>query len=107
MVGSNDADGNDVLRCDDDGIGRHRHDGIEVARGQGVGEVAKVVRQECMDQREIRTKRGLEQEVLAVDLDLSFAFLDNGADARRRQHASKAAAAGADALDEACPEAPG
>ena len=31
---------------------------------------------------------------------LSLAFLDDGPDARRRQHASKAAAAGPNALDE-------
>ena len=47
------------------------------------------------------------RNALAVDLDLALAFLDDGADAGRRQHASQTAAAGANALDEACPGARG
>ena len=99
MVGRDDADRNDVLGCDNDRIGRHRHHGIEVASGQRIGEIAKVVGQKCVDQRKIRAKRRLEQEVLAVNLDLALAFLDNRADACRRQHASKTAPAGPDTLD--------
>ena len=100
MVGRNDADRNNVLRGDNDGIGRHCHDGIEVARGKRVGKIAKVICQKCVDQRKIRAKRGLEQEVLAVDLDLSLAFLNDGPDARRRQHTAQAEAAGPNAFDE-------
>ena len=48
-----------------------------------------MVGQKRVDQRKIRAKRGLEQEVLAVDLDLPLAFLDNRADACRRQYASR------------------
>ena len=53
-----------------------------------------------MHQREIGPQRGFEQIRFAVDLDPLLAFLDQGADAGRRQHAAEAAAAGADALDE-------
>ena len=89
-----------MLRRYDHGIGRHRHDRIEIARGQRVGEVAEVVRQKGMDQGEFRPQRGLEQKRLSVDLDLALAFGDRGADAGWREHASEAAAARADALDE-------
>ena len=85
---------------DDDGVGGHRHDRIEIARGQRIGEVAEIVGEEGMHQREIGAQRGLEQVRLAVDLDPLLAFLDQRADAGRRQHAAEAAAAGADALDE-------
>ena len=81
-------------------IGRHRHHGIEIARRQGVGEIAEVIRQKCVHQREIGAQRSLEQVRLAVNLDLLLAFLDEGADAGRRQYAAEAAAAGADALHE-------
>ncbi len=93
-------DRNDVLRRDDDSIGRHRHDGIEIARRQGVGEIAKVIRQKSVDQREVRAKRRFEQEVLAVDVDLTLALFDHRSDARRRQYAPQATAAGPDAFDE-------
>jgi hypothetical protein len=42
MVGSDDAYRHDVFRRHDHRVGRHRHDGIEVARRQRVGEVAEV-----------------------------------------------------------------
>ena len=44
MVGRDDANRNDVFRGNDDSIGRHRHHGIKVARRQGVGEIAEVIR---------------------------------------------------------------
>ena len=55
---------------DDDGVGRHRHDRVEVACRQRIGEVAEIVGQEGMHQREMGAQRGLEQVSLAVDLDL-------------------------------------
>ena len=62
VVGRDDADRHDVLRRDDDGIGRHRHDRIEIARGQRVGEIAEIVGQKGVDQREFGAQRGLEQK---------------------------------------------
>src|SRR3981081_1719740 len=99
MVGRYDTDWNDMLGCDNDRIGCHGHDRIEVAGRQRIGEIAEVVGQKRVDQRKIRAKSRLEQEALAVDLDLALAFLDNRADAGCRQHASKAATAGPNALD--------
>src|SRR5262245_5586877 len=64
VIERDDADRNDVVRRDDDGVGGHRHDGIEVARGQGVGEVAEIVGEKGMHQRELRPERSLEQERL-------------------------------------------
>ena len=62
MVGRDDADRNDVFGGDDDGVGRHRHHRIEIARRQGVGEVAGIIGQECVHQREIGAQRGLQQD---------------------------------------------
>ena len=53
-----------------------------------------------MHQREIGAQRGLQQVRLPVHLDLLLALLDKGPDAGWRQHATEAAAAGTDALDE-------
>ena len=99
MVGRYDTHWDNMLSCDNDCIGCHGHDRIEVAGRQRIGEIAKIVGQKRVDQRKIRAKRRLEQEALAVHLDLALAFLDNRADASSRQHASKAATAGPNALD--------
>ena len=53
-----------------------------------------------MNQREVRAQSRLEQEGLAAELHLLLALLDNCPDAGRREHATKTAAAGADALDQ-------
>src|ERR1700756_3534825 len=76
MVGRDDANGHDMLRCYDHGVGGHCHDRIEVARGQCVAEIAEVIGEEGVNQRELRTQCGLEQERLAVDVDLALAFGD-------------------------------
>src|SRR5882724_923286 len=55
-------DWNDMLGGDDDSVSRHRHHRIEVSRGQGVREIAEIVGEEGMYQRELRAQRGLEQE---------------------------------------------
>src|SRR5579862_3759787 len=59
MIGRNQPHGNDVLGRHDHGVGGHCHDGIEVSRGQRVGEIAEIVGQESMDQCEVRVQRGL------------------------------------------------
>jgi hypothetical protein len=89
MVGCDHANRNDVFRGNDDSIGCHRHHGIEIARCQGLGEIAEVICQKCVNQREIGAERSLQQELLAVNLDLLLAFLDEGADAGRRQYAGR------------------
>ena len=88
------------LRRHDHGVGRHRHDGIEVARGQRVGEVAEVICQKCVNQGELRPQRGFEQKRLSVYLDLALAFRHQGADAGRGEHPTEAASARANALGE-------
>src|SRR5262245_10980973 len=100
VVGRDDPDRHDVVRRYDHGVRGHGHDRIEVARGQRVGEVAEIVGQKRVDQREIRAQRRLEQIALSLDLDPLLALLDDGADAGRREHAAEAEAAGADAFDQ-------
>jgi hypothetical protein len=43
MTGADHADRYNVLRGDNDSIGRHRHYGIEVVRRQRGGEIAELV----------------------------------------------------------------
>ena len=81
-------------------VGRHGDHRVEVARRQRVVEIADVVGEKRLHQREIGAQRGLEQVGLALDLDALLPFLHDGAHARGRQHAAKAEAAGADALDQ-------
>src|SRR5262245_39231187 len=100
VVGRDDADRNDVVRRHDGGVRGHGHDRVEVARGQRVGEVAQIVGEKRMDEREIRAQRRLEQIILPLDLDPLLALLDDGADARWREHATEPVATGADAFDQ-------
>ena len=100
MIRRDDADRHDVLRGDDDGVGRHRHDRIEVAGRQRVLKIAEIVGQERVNQREVGMQRRLQQIGLSGHFDLLLALFDERADAGRRQDAAEAAAAGADALDE-------
>src|SRR6516164_10743069 len=58
VIGSDQSHGNDILGRDNHSVGRHRHHGIEVARGERVGEVAEIVGKEGVDQREVRVQRG-------------------------------------------------
>jgi hypothetical protein len=100
MVGRDHSDRNDMFGGDDHRVGGHRHDRIEVAGREGIGEVAGIVGKKCMYQREIGAQRGLQQICLPIHIDLLLTFLDEGAHAGRCQHSTEAAAAGTDALDE-------
>ena len=85
MVGRDHADGHDMLGVDDDGRGGHRDYRIEVARGQHIGEVAEVVGEKRLDQREVRSEWKLEQVLATADVDLALPLLDDGAHAGRRK----------------------
>ena len=74
--------------------------GLKFRAGQRVGEVAEVIGQEGIDQREVGPQRGLHQVVLAGHRDLLLAFLDHRADAGGGEDAAEAEAAGADAFDQ-------
>src|SRR5260370_1329023 len=91
LIGRPDANRHDVLRRHDHGVGRHRHDGVEVTRRQRVGEVAEVICQKCVNQGELRPQRGLEQKRRPVYLDLALAFCHQRANAGWREHPSETA----------------
>ena len=61
VIGRDHAHRHDVLGVDDDGVGRHRDHRIEVARGERVGQVADVVGEERLHQREVGAQRRLQQ----------------------------------------------
>jgi hypothetical protein len=70
-----------MIRGGNDRAAGHRNHRIEIAGGQGIGEIAHVIGEECMDEREVRLQCGLEQIALSVDINLALPLLDNGAHA--------------------------
>src|SRR6516225_291764 len=100
VIRRNHAHRDDMLGVHDHGVGGHRDDRIEIARGERVGEIAEVIRKKCLEEREVGPQWGLQQIVLPVHLDLALAFLDDGADAGWRQYPAKPVAACADTLDQ-------
>ena len=49
MVGRDDADWNDIVRGDDDGVGGHCHDWIKISRSERVRQIAGIVGEEGMN----------------------------------------------------------
>jgi hypothetical protein len=100
MVGGHDADRDDIVRTDNDGVGRHRDHRIEIARRQRVAQVPQVIGQECLHQRKVGAQGGFEQIALAVEVDPPLAGLDRRADAGLRQDPTEPMPTGADAFDQ-------
>src|SRR3974390_1130059 len=86
VVGRNKSDWYDMFGCDNGGARRHGDDRIKISRGQGIGEIAKIVGKECANQGEVCVQRRLDQISLSVRFDPLLAFLDDRADASRRQY---------------------
>jgi len=53
MVGRDEADGHDVVGGRDHGVRCHRDDRIEIARGERVGEVARIVGEKGVNERKV------------------------------------------------------
>jgi hypothetical protein len=85
-----DPDWDDMVRRGDHRISGHGHYGVVVACGQRIGEVAYVVGNKCVHEREIRPKRRFQQVLLALQFDLALALFDQCADARRCENAAEA-----------------
>src|SRR4051794_16584486 len=100
LIGRNHANGYDVIGARHDRCTGHRHDGIEVARGQPIGEVAEVVGEERVNQREVSTKRDFNKKNPAIYVDLLLALFNLGADPSRCQYAAEPVAARTDLLDQ-------
>src|SRR4029453_16125720 len=86
VVGRDNADWYDIVGRDEDRVSRHGHQRVEVPSREGVGEIAKVVAEERVHEREVGPQRGLKQIRSAVDLDRAFAVLNHGADPGWREH---------------------
>src|SRR3974377_970958 len=95
-----DADRNDMLGTNDDGFGSHRHHRIEIASRQRIAQITEVIGKKSLQQRKVRTQRGLEQITLAVYFYAFLAVLDRCADTRLCQDAAEPITAGTDSLDE-------
>src|SRR3954470_12803925 len=100
VIGRDKTNRHDVIGTGDNTVSRHRDKRIEVAGGQHIGKIAEVIGHECVDQREIRLQRKLDQISRAVDFELLLAVLDDRANPSWRQHAAQPIAAGANALDQ-------
>src|SRR3954451_11148140 len=100
MVRRDDSDRDDVVGCRDYGVRRHRHHWIEIPRGQRVSEIAEVVSEKRMHQREVCANREFYQVSATICLDSLLVSLNFGAYPGRRQHAAEPTAAGPDLLDQ-------
>ena len=90
MVGRDHADRNDVVGAGDDGVGGHRDDRIEIAGCQRIAQIAEIVGQESLHEREVGAERGFKQIALSIDFDALLAVLDRRSDAGLRQDAAQA-----------------
>src|SRR5215203_6532959 len=61
-----DADGDHVFRLNEDRVCGHRHHRIEIAGGEGVAEVAEVVGDKRMHEREVGAQSRLQQVIPSV-----------------------------------------
>jgi hypothetical protein len=100
VIGRQHADRDDVVRTDNDRVGRHRDHRIEIAGRQRVAQVSQVIGQECLHQRKVGAQRGFEQIAFAVQIDPLLAGLHRRPDAGLRQDPAEPMPAGADALDQ-------
>src|SRR6185437_2846533 len=61
VIWRDDTDRDDMLGACYDDVACHGHDRVVVAGGEGIGEIAKVVRKECMYEGEVGAKCDLDQ----------------------------------------------
>src|SRR5262245_26963167 len=99
MVGRYNANRDDVVGADDNGFSGHRHHRIEVTSGKRIAEVAKIIGEKSLYQREVGAERRFQQVGLSIDLDALLAVLDRRAEACLRQDTAQSASTRADALD--------
>jgi hypothetical protein len=96
--GSSSPSGTMSSHLGDGGLGGHRHDRAEVARGLAVHQVAPAVAAQRLDQREVGVDGRLQHVVAAVDQARFLALGQQGAVAGRAEEAADAGAGGADAF---------
>src|SRR6516225_10955207 len=100
MIGCDHTHRHDIIRGCNDRTTGHRNHGIEIASGKRVGEIADVIGEKCMDEREVGLQCGLEQIALPVDINLALPLLDDGANSRGSEDAAQSATSGSYPLDE-------
>jgi hypothetical protein len=66
---------------DNDSVRSHGDDRIKVPRGKDVGEIADVIGDERMNEREVGSQGGFQQLFLPVHLDFAFVLFSEGAEA--------------------------
>src|SRR6187551_2633221 len=76
VVRRNDPYRNNVVGAGNDSVGSHRDDRVEIAGGQRVTQIADIIGQESLHQREVGPQRGLKQIGLSSDFNLLLAVLD-------------------------------
>jgi hypothetical protein len=100
VIGGDDAYRHDMSRRHDNGVRRHGDHWVEIAGSKSIGEVAKIVREEGMDEGKIGTQSRFKQVVFSIHFDPPLALFHDGAYAGGREDPTKPEAAGADALNE-------
>jgi hypothetical protein len=93
MIRRDHADGNDVVRVGDHRPAGHGDHWIKITCCQRIGEVAQIVGEEGVYQGKVGGERRLDKEGLAIQLDLSFALLGQGAKSGRSEDTAEAVTA--------------
>ena len=96
MLGSNLAGFYDLFCFHDDGLAGHGHHGVEVVGGTLVVDITHSVHDGAADQSDVAAQGGLQQVVLAVNMDDLLTIGNVGADAGGGQHTAQAKACAAD-----------
>src|SRR5258708_15646298 len=90
VVRGKDSYRNDLLGLSKDDIRGHGDQGVEVASGHRVSQIADMVSTARIDQRELGAQGFFQQKVPAVDLDRALALLHRRAHPRGRKNAPPA-----------------
>src|SRR5579871_5388301 len=94
MIRCNEPDWNDMVGRSDGALGGHGDDWIEVSRSQDIGQIAEIIGEKGIYQREVGPQCRLDQVVLAIQFDLPLALLNDCANPGWCQHATEAKSTG-------------
>src|SRR6516165_11686675 len=99
MIWRNHANRHYVVRIADNFCACHCYHWVEVARRERVDEIAQIIGQEGVHEREVRRQRRFDEVCLAIELDALSAFLREGSYACWREDPAEAVTRRANSLD--------
>src|SRR5271170_6090845 len=100
FIRSYDSNWNDFAGLGHHHVGSHGHQGIKIARGHAVSQVANMVGAARVEERELGSQRHIQQIHVAVNFEGSLTLRNCCAHAGRSQHAAETVSTGANSLGE-------